>query len=284
MELEVLFDKATWTLTYVVYDESTKDAVIIDPVLDYDQPSSTLSTDSMEKLCDFLQSKDLIPHYILETHAHADHVSSSHQLKQRYPQLKVAIGSGICEVQEVFAEHFNLQDVKTDGSQFDQLLREGEAVQAGSIRIEVLETPGHTPACCSFLIEDRLFCGDAMFMPDSGTGRCDFPRGSATQLYSSIHDKLYKLPDSTRVYTGHDYQPGGRELVYETTIGDQKKSNIHLKESTTLQEFVDFREGRDRTLNAPRLLLQSIQLNIRAGRLPEVESNGTSYIKLPVSI
>jgi len=175
MELEVLFDKATRTLTYVVYDESTKDAVIIDPVLDYDQASSTLSTSSMEKLCEFLQSKNLNPHYVLETHAHADHVSSSHQLKQRYPQLKVAIGSGICEVQGVFAEHFNLEDVETDGSQFDQLLRQGETIQAGSIRVEVLETPGHTPACCSFLIEDRLFCGDAMFMPDSAQDVVTFP-------------------------------------------------------------------------------------------------------------
>lgn len=277
------FDKATWTLTYVVFDQSTKDAVVIDPVWDYDQAASTLATDSIEKVLSFVNEHQLKVHYILETHAHADHVTGAQALRKKIPGARIGIGANIREVQSVFKKVFNLQsDFKTDGSQFDVLLEEGKSLHAGSLEVETIYTPGHTPACSSYLIGNTVFTGDALFMPDYGTGRCDFPAGSADHLYTSVHEKLYKLPEETRVFTCHDYQPNGRPLKFESTIGEQKRLNIQLSEKTTRQEFVEYRNSKDVGLAAPRLLLPSIQVNINAGHLPDPEGNNSRYLKIPV--
>lgn len=277
------FDKATWTLTFVVYDEITKDAIILDPVWDYDPAASKMSTHSADEVLQFVQSKNLNVHYILETHAHADHVSGSQILKKHLPNAKVGIGAKITEVQKVFKGVFNLDPAfKTDGSQFDVLLEEGKEVHAGSLKIDTIYTPGHTPACASYVIGDAVFTGDALFMPDYGTGRCDFPAGSADDLYTSVYEKLYKLPDHYRVFVGHDYMPGGRPVAFESTIGEEKAKNIQLKVETTREQFVEFRNKRDKSLAAPRLLLPSVQLNIDAGKLPEADTNGTRYLKIPV--
>jgi glyoxylase-like metal-dependent hydrolase (beta-lactamase superfamily II) len=277
------FDRATWTLTYVVWDEKTNDAVIIDPVWDYDPAASKLSNESAEQVLDFVKSKNLNVHYILETHAHADHVSGSQVLKKHLPQAKVGIGARITDVQKVFKNVFNLSsDFKTDGSQFDLLLEEGKPLDAGTLKIDTMFTPGHTPACGTYIIGDAVFTGDALFMPDYGTGRCDFPAGSADALYTSVHEKIYTLPEHYRVFTGHDYMPHGRQLKYESTIGEEKKQNIQLNIETTREKFVEQRTKRDKTLAAPRLLLPSVQLNIDAGRLPKAEENGTPYLKIPL--
>ncbi|MCR9204426.1 MAG: MBL fold metallo-hydrolase [Halobacteriovoraceae bacterium] len=280
--LQSFFDKDTYTLTYVIYDENSKDAVIIDPVLDYEPGASKISDKSILKVQEFIKSNALNVHYILETHAHADHLTGAAELKKRIPNVKVAIGKNITKVQELFCGAFNLKDFSADGSQFDVLLEENDSLNAGTIEVKTIFTPGHTPACASFLIGDMVFTGDALFMPDSGTGRCDFPAGSSKDLYHSIHQKLYSLPDQTKVFTGHDYQPDGRDLRYESTIGESKSLNIQLKSSTTEAEFIEFRTKRDSLLPAPRLLLPSIQVNINAGKLPKEENNGTRYLKIPI--
>jgi glyoxylase-like metal-dependent hydrolase (beta-lactamase superfamily II) len=276
------FDKDTWTLTYVVYDSQSRDAVVIDPVWDYDPAASKMSTQSADEVIEFVEKQGLKVHYILETHAHADHVSGSQILKAQWPSAKVAIGAQIKAVQEVFKGVFNLKNLKTDGSQFDLLIDEGQEISAGTLNIDTIYTPGHTPACATYVIGDAVFTGDALFMPDYGTGRCDFPAGSADDLYTSVHDKLYTLPDTHRVFVGHDYMPNGRELKFETTIGEEKQSNIQLKQETSREEFVRFRTERDKTLAAPRLLLPSVQVNIDAGHLPQPEDNETSYLKIPI--
>jgi glyoxylase-like metal-dependent hydrolase (beta-lactamase superfamily II) len=282
--LKTFFDEDTHTLTYVVYDENSKDAVIIDPVLDYNPAASKVSDISIKKVEEFVGSEGLNVRYILETHAHADHLTGAAELKKRIPSAKIGIGKNITIVQDLFSEVFNLKDFNTNGVQFDVLLNEEETLKAGTIEIKTIFTPGHTPACSSYLVGEMVFTGDALFMPDFGTGRCDFPSGSAKDLYHSIHEKLYKLPDETRFFTGHDYQPNGRELRYESTIGESKSSNIQLKESTSESEFVEFRTKRDATLPAPRLLLPSIQVNIDAGHLPQEDDNGTRYLRIPVRI
>jgi glyoxylase-like metal-dependent hydrolase (beta-lactamase superfamily II) len=223
-------------------------------------------------------------HLIMETHAHADHISGAQVLKQAFPKAPVVIGNRIRDVQKQFGALYNLQTpFAPDGHQFDALLDDQQEIHAGSLAIKVLFTPGHTPACASYCIGDTVFTGDALFMPDFGTGRCDFPLGSAADLFDSVQ-KLYKLADSTRTFTGHDYQPGGRALAYESTIGEHKKSNIHIKASTTKDEFVAFRTKRDATLAVPRLLLPSVQVNICAGHLPPPESNNTRFLKSPITI
>lgn len=277
------FDKATWTLTYVVHDADTKDAVIIDPVWDYDPAASKMSTHSADAVLDYVKRNSLKVHYILETHAHADHVSGSQILKKHIPGAKVGIGAKITDVQKVFKNVFNLdQDFPTDGSQFDLLLEEEKTLKAGSLTIETIYTPGHTPACASYVIADNVFTGDALFMPDYGTGRCDFPAGSADALYTSVHEKLYKLPDHYKVFVGHDYLPNGRELRFESTIGEEKEHNVQLRAATNREQFVEFRNSRDQKLAAPRLLLPSVQVNIAAGNLPKAEDNGTRYLKVPL--
>ncbi|MFO0548776.1 MAG: MBL fold metallo-hydrolase [Polyangiaceae bacterium] len=283
MQIKAFYDAATYTLTFVVYDERTRDAVVIDPVLDYDALGATTATKSVEEVAAFIRGSELKLHYVLETHAHADHLSASQWLKKRFG-AKVAIGAAIRVVQETFKGVFDLgQSFKTDGSQFDQLLEDGQVLRAGALAIEVISTPGHTPACLTFKIEDAIFTGDALFMDDYGTGRCDFPRGSASDLYDSIQ-KLYKLPDATRVFVGHDYQPGGRPLAYETTIQKSKEANIQLRASTDKESFVNARQTRDATLTPPRLLFPSVQVNINAGRLPKPHDNGMRYLVIPLNM
>ncbi|MCB0272026.1 MAG: MBL fold metallo-hydrolase [Bdellovibrionales bacterium] len=280
-KVQTFFDKDTWTLTYVVYDLETKDAIVIDPVLNYEPNGSTYWYDAVEEVLSFISKEGLHLHYSIDTHAHADHITGTEEIKNRLPHVQSVIGKSITIVQDVFKGVFHLADLKTDASQFDVLLEDGQTLQAGSITMKAIHTPGHTPTCTSYLIDDMVFTGDALFMPDFGTGRCDFPKGSASDLYTSVHEKLYQLPDTTRVFVGHDYQPGGRKLQWETTIGDSKKNNIHLKASTSKEEFITFRQERDKTLSAPRLLLPSIQVNINAGKHPSKESNGMMYLKMP---
>ncbi len=275
MKLQAFYHAPTFTLTYVVWDEASKDAVVIDPVLDYDPLASVTQEASTDALCAFLEQRGLALRWVLETHAHADHLSSAPLLKAR-TGAQIAIGARITEVQSTFKDVFALDErFATDGRQFDRLLEDGEALQVGGLRVEVIATPGHTPACVSYKIEDAVFTGDALFMDDYGTGRCDFPAGSAKSLYDSVHERLYALDDNTRVFVGHDYQPGGRALAYETTIGRSKAKNPHIRAETTEAEFVRFREARDASLSPPRLLYQSVQVNIDAGRLPD-------FLKLPL--
>lgn len=283
MKIEAFYDPTTCTLTYVVYDPQSRDAVVIDPVLDYDPLSSATGTTSLEALESFLRERELRLHDVLETHAHADHLSGSQYLKRRF-DAKVGIGARIRDVQKVFADIFDLGPTfAIDGSQFDRLFEDGERVTAGTLAFEVLATPGHTPACVTYAFGDAVFTGDALFIEDYGTGRCDFPSGSADALYGSVHERLYALPDATRVFVGHDYQPNGRALRYQTTIGHSKQANIQLRASTTREEFVRKRTERDAQLAAPRLLYPSVQINIDAGRLPKPHANGRRYLAVPLN-
>ena len=284
MEVKAFFDEATFTLTFVVWDEETKDAVAIDSVLNYDPLSSITSTESLDELSDFVRQNGLRVHYALETHAHADHLSGAQMLKKRF-DAKTAISENITAVQEVFKGVFDLgDDFATDGSQFDELIAHGDTLHAGSLEVKAIATPGHTPACLTYQIGDALFTGDALFMDDYGTGRCDFPKGSATDLYESIKVRLYSLPDDLRVFPGHDYMPNGRPVAWETTIGKSKTKNPHLRAETALEEFVGLREARDKELDAPRLLFQSVQFNINGGQFAEPGSTGIRYFKMPVNM
>lgn len=284
MEIRHFYDPRTYTLTFVVFDPKTKDAVVIDPVLDYDPLAALTFTESVEQVAGFIQQQGLKLRWVLETHAHADHISASQYLKRRF-DAGIAIGTRITEVQQTFKAIFDLpESFATDGRQFDRLLQDGEILKAGSLSVEVIATPGHTPACVTFKIDDAIFTGDALFMEDYGTGRCDFPRGSAADLYDSIQGKLYKLPDATRVFVGHDYQPNGRELAFESTIGLEKEKNIQLRAGTTKEEFVGFRQARDATLQPPRLLFPSVQINVDAGRMPAPHANGKRYLVVPLNL
>jgi len=254
------------------------------PVLDFAQAGAQTSTGSVERVAAVISERGLRLRYVLETHAHADHLSASQFLRRRF-DARVAISERIREVQETFKDIFDLPaEVVVDGSQFDHLLRDGEILQAGSLSLEIIATPGHTPACLSYRIGDALFTGDALFIEDQGTGRCDFPRGSADALYQSVHERLYALPDATRVFVGHDYQPNGRPLRWETTLGAEKLHNVQLKASTTQAEYVRLRTARDATLEAPRLLFPSVQVNLDAGRLPRPHSNGRRYLSIPLNL
>lgn len=284
MKIQEFYDPQTYTLTFVVWDEATHDAVVIDPVLDYEPGASQTTTKSADAVTRFVEREALNLRYVLETHAHADHLSGSQILKARHG-AKVAIGARITEVQETFKGIFDLgPEFRTDGSQFDRLLADGEVLDAGSLAVKVIATPGHTPACVSFLIGDAVFTGDALFIEDYGTGRCDFPRGSAEELFTSVHEKLYALPDATRVFVGHDYQPNQRPLRFETTIGASKRANVQLKAETAKDDYVRFRRARDATLAAPRLLLPSVQVNVNAGLLPKERANGRRYLHVPVNL
>jgi glyoxylase-like metal-dependent hydrolase (beta-lactamase superfamily II) len=281
MNVRHFFDPQTFTLTYVAHDERSRDAVIVDPVLDYEPGASKVSTASVDAVLEFVRGAGLKVHWVLETHAHADHLSAAQVLRRRL-DAKTAIGERITEVQRIFRDVFDLQELRTDGSQFDRLLRDGETFAAGSLRIEVLATPGHTPACLSYRIDDAVFTGDALFVEDYGTGRTDFPGGSADDLYASVHERLYALPDETRVFVGHDYLPNGRPLRFETTIGASKRANVHVRAETSRESFVALRRTRDATLAAPRLLLPSVQVNIAGGRMPKKHANGRRYLALPI--
>ncbi len=278
--IEASFDKATNTISYLVGDLEAGEAVIIDPVLDYDHNSGTVDTASVEAMLARARELNLKITWALETHAHADHLSGSPMIKA-LTGAKIGIGKFITKVQEIFRPMFNADDVKTDGSDFDRLLDEGDVIKVGRFDMEVLYTPGHTPADISYKIEDAVFVGDTMFMPDYGTARADFPGGDAEALYDSIQ-KLLALPDDTRLFMCHDYKaPGRDEYAWETTVAEQK-NNKHLKGGTTKEQFVAMRKERDAKLAAPRLLLPSIQVNIRAGRFPKAEANGVHYLLIPV--
>lgn len=281
MQIQAFFDPDTFTLTYAVFDPASGDAVVIDPVLDYDVLTSRTSTRSVERVATFLRERELRLHHVLETHAHADHLSGSQWLKQHFG-ARIAIGERIREVQDTFRDLLDLPELATDGRQFDRLLADGDVLACGTLAIETIATPGHTPACVTYRIGDALFTGDALFLHDYGTGRCDFPRGSAEALYDSIQ-RLYALPDATRVFPGHDYQPGGRAVAWETTIGRSKRENPQLRATTTRAEFVALRTARDRTLAPPRLLYPSVQVNIDAGRLPPPHASGRRYLTIPIS-
>lgn len=282
MKVQHFFDEATATLSYVVWDEDTRIAVLIDSVLDFDPKSGRTSTRSCQAIAGFLDERRLSLRCVLDTHAHADHLTAMPFFQERFG-ARTGIGAEIRQVQAIFRKIFNLGDAfRVDGSQFDVLLGEGDVLEVGPLRVEAFHTPGHTPACMSYRIGNALFVGDCLFMPDYGTARCDFPGGSAEMLYDSIQ-RLYALPDATRVFTGHDYRPGGRPLRFESTIGEQKRTNVQLSQDTARASFVAFRKTRDASLELPTLILPSIQVNIRAGRFPDPESNGVSYLKIPLN-
>ncbi|MFD0914811.1 MBL fold metallo-hydrolase [Pseudahrensia aquimaris] len=276
------YDPATHTVSYVVSDPATKAAIIIDPVLDYDSKSGRTSTKSADILLDYVRENSLTVERIIETHAHADHLSSAPYLKENLGG-EISIGTYIKTVQKVFGDIFNAgAGFLHDGSQFDHLFEDGDTFEVGNLKARVMHTPGHTPACCTFVVGDAAFVGDTLFMPDYGTARCDFPGGDAGTLYDSIQ-KIYALPDETRLFMCHDYQPGGREPAWETTVAEEKASNIHVKDSTTRSEFIAMREARDKTLDMPVLILPSIQVNMRAGNFPPEEDNHKTYLKIPVN-
>jgi glyoxylase-like metal-dependent hydrolase (beta-lactamase superfamily II) len=272
-------DSGTWS--YVVSDPAGDAAAIIDPVLDYDPKSGRTSHASAEQLIAHVRRQGLRLEWILETHAHADHLSAAPFLKRELGG-RIAIGAGIREVQATFKPIFNLEPgFATDGSQFDHLFADADAFALGGLTARVIATPGHTNDSVSYLIGDALFTGDSLFMPDGGTARCDFPGGDAGKLYRSIQ-RLYSLPDDTRVFVCHDYAPGGRPVACETSIGEQKRSNIHVRDGVQEMDYVKLRRARDATLAMPVLMLPSVQVNIRAGQLPPAESNGTRYLKIPL--
>lgn len=280
-EVRAFFDEPTNTASYLVSDPETRKAAVIDPVLDYDQSTGKASTKSADAILKAAEDAGLTIEWVLETHAHADHLSAAPYVKLK-TGAQVAIGEHIREVQKIFRPVFNATDVSGDGSEFDRLLAEGEHFQIGALDVSVLHTPGHTPACVSYVIGDAVFVGDTLFMPDYGTARADFPGGDARTLYRSIQ-KLLALPPETRLFVCHDYKPEGRDdYAWETTIGEERK-NKHIAGASE-DDFVAMRESRDAGLAAPLLLLPSIQTNIRAGRLPPTEANGVSYIKIPVKL
>ncbi|HMM76608.1 MAG TPA: MBL fold metallo-hydrolase [Gammaproteobacteria bacterium] len=281
-QVKHFFDKATWTLSYVVYDAPGGTAAIIDSVLDYDPKSGRTKTDSAEQVLAFVRAQDLDVAWILETHAHADHMSASQYLREQLGG-QIGIGVQITRVQETFKQIFNLEPaLATDGSQFDRLFADGERFAIGRLTGEVLAVPGHTPACVAYRIGDALFVGDTMFMPDVGTARCDFPGGDARTLYKSIR-RLLDYPADTRIFVCHDYPPAGREVQCQTTVAAEREANIHVHDGVAEEAFVDMRTKRDATLEMPTLILPAIQINIRAGAFPPPEDNGTRYLKIPLN-
>jgi glyoxylase-like metal-dependent hydrolase (beta-lactamase superfamily II) len=276
-----IFDKATWTVTYIVHSGVGSACAIIDSVLDYDPKSGRTSTTSADKVVAYVQANQLQVAWILETHAHADHVSAAPYLKKHLGG-KTAIGTRITQVQKVFKGIFNLEtSFKEDGSQFDQLLDSDEEFKVGELIGKVLFVPGHTPACVAYQFGDAVFVGDTLFMPDVGTARCDFPGGDAQALYASTR-KILSLPPETRLFMCHDYPPNDRAVAFETTVAEQRAKNIHVHDGITEAQFVEMRTKRDATLDMPVLILPAVQINIRAGELPPKESNGVSYLKIPL--
>lgn len=275
------FDEATHTVSYVVWDPATRRAAIIDPVLDYDHRTGRVSHRSADDLLGFAAGQGLSVDWVLETHAHADHLSAAPYLKEK-TGAPIGIGARITEVQRTFAPVFGLEDVSGDGREFDRLFRDGETIAIGGLQVQVMHTPGHTPACVSYRIGEAVFVGDTLFMPDYGTARADFPGGDARTLYRSIH-RLLALPDATRLYLCHDYKAPGRDhFAWETTVGEEKTRNIHVGSGVDEASFVAMREARDATLAAPVLLLPSLQVNIRAGRLPDPDRDGRRFLRIPL--
>jgi len=277
-----IFDKATWTVTYVVHQGPGSACAIIDSVLDYDPKSGRTSHASADQVIDYVRTHELRTEWILETHAHADHLSAAAYL-QGHLSGKTAIGDHITAVQEVFKGVFNLEPTfACDGSQFDHLFADGEVIEVGAMRGQTLFVPGHTPACVAYRFGDAVFVGDTMFMPDVGSARCDFPGGNAHQLYASIQ-KILSLPPQTRLFMCHDYPPTGREIAFETTVAAQRAHNIHTHEGISEDQFVAMRTSRDATLAMPVLLLPAVQVNIRAGQFPPAQDNGVRYLKIPLN-
>ena len=276
------FDPATWTVTYVVWDKANRHAAVIDPVLDYDFKSGHTHTESAERVLAFLQDNRLQVDWILETHAHADHLSGAHFLKERIGG-RIAIGEHIREVQAVFSKLFNFErGFLPDGRQFDHLFKDGETFMIGGIEATALLVPGHTPADMAYRVEGAVFVGDTLFMPDVGTARADFPGGDAHQLYRSIH-RILQLPPDTVIYVCHDYPPPSREPQWQTTVAAQRANNIHVKDGIGEEEFVAMRSARDATLDMPTLILPAIQVNVRAGEMPPPEANGIAYLRIPIN-
>jgi glyoxylase-like metal-dependent hydrolase (beta-lactamase superfamily II) len=283
MQVQHFFDPRTSSLTYVVHDPATRDAVVIDPVTDYDPKSGRVGHESAEKVAVWLRENDLRLHFALDTHPHADHLTALPWFREHFG-ARTGISSGITRIQETWREVFHLgPDFPVDGRQFDVLLREGQPMEAGSLRIDPLLTEGHTPASMTFAIGDALFVGDLLFMPDAGTARCDFPGGSAATMYQAVHSLYRRFPDSTRVFTLHDYQPGGRALAFQSTLGEQRRENIHIHEGITQEQFVELRARLEQGKELPTLLFPSVQVNIAGGALPPPESNGVSYLKIPLN-
>ena len=280
--VKAFFDPQTWTYTYVVYESKGSACIVIDSVLNYDPKSGRTKTGSADEVIAFIKENRLQLDWILETHAHADHLTAAPYIQEKLGG-KIAIGDHITTVQGVFKGVFNLDDVAVDGSQFDALIKEGESIRFGNLSFKALYVPGHTPACMAYEIGDSIFVGDTLFMPDVGTARCDFPGGSASNLYRSIQSIL-KYPPSTKLYMCHDYPPNGRPPAYQSTVADQKKSNIHVHDGVTEEQFVAMRNKRDAGLEMPVLILPSIQVNIRAGHMPKPEGNGTAYLKIPLNV
>ena len=277
------FDPETWTVTYVVYDQPGSKCAIIDSVLDYDPKSGRTSTRSADQVIAFIRQNDLKVAWILETHAHADHLTAAPYLKEKLGG-QVAIGENIRTVQQVFKGIFNLEpEFAVDGSQFDHLFADGETFKIGALEAEVMYLPGHTPACVGYKIGDAVFVGDTIAMPDVGTARCDFPGGDATVLYQSIR-KLLNLPPQTRLFMCHDYPPDGRDVCVETTVADERARNIHVHDGVDEQAYVQMRTARDQGLAMPVLILPAVQINIRAGQLPPAEDNGITYLKIPLNV
>jgi len=282
-EIQPFFDEATKTVTYLVWDAATREGAVIDPVLDFDVPSGEVDTRSADKVLQAAKSQGLRLAWLLETHAHADHLSGAPYIKAR-TGAKIGIGERIRDVQKIFRPIFNATDIKPDGRDFDRLIADGDRIALGGHSIEAIHTPGHTPADMSYRIGDSVFIGDTMFMPDYGTARADFPGGDARELYRSIR-RLLRLPPRTRLFMCHDYMAPGRDrYAWETTVEAQRKHNVHIKDGVSEDDFVAMREARDAGLSTPALLMPSIQVNIRAGRFPPAEANGVRYMMIPVKI
>lgn len=281
--VQAFFDPTTSTVTYLVSDPATRAAAIVDPVLDYEPRAAKISTRSADRVIEAVRAQELSLRYVLETHAHADHLSAADYIR-RQTAAKVVIGEHIGEVQQHFRDVFGADDVVPDGRAFDRLVADGDALPLGEHSIGVIYTPGHTVACVTYVVGDIAFVGDTLFMPDYGTARADFPGGDAATLYRSIR-RILDLPTETRILVGHDYLPDGREtFAWEATVAEQRARNIHIHEGVSLQEFVDRRRTRDASLAPPQLILPSLQVNIRAGALPPPDPNGRIYLRLPVSV
>lgn len=282
-QIQGFFDPDTFTVTHVVADMATSFAAIVDSVLDFDPASGRTTTRSADQVIEFIEKNKLHVHWILETHAHADHLSAAPYLKEKLGG-KIGIGAEILHVQKTFKHIFNAQDISEDGREFDVLFRGGDTFEIGSLRVEVIHTPGHTPACVTYLVEGMdAFVGDTLFMPDYGTARCDFPGGDAKILFNSIK-RLLSLSPETRLHLCHDYPPETREAQWVTTVAEQRANNIHVHDGVTEEAFISMRQARDKTLAMPRLLLPSVQVNVRGGHFPKAEENSVSYLKIPLNV
>ncbi|WP_424832951.1 MBL fold metallo-hydrolase [Ruegeria sp.] len=282
-KVKAFFDPDTFTVSYLVQDPEGSSCAIIDSVLDFDHASGRTNTASADQIIADVRDNDLKVEWILESHVHADHLSAAPYLQQHLGG-RVGIGENIVVIQDTFGKIFNEgTEFQRDGSQFDALFSEGDSFHIGQLRGDVLHTPGHTPACMTYVIGDAAFVGDTLFMPDFGTARCDFPGGSSADLYASIQ-KILSLPDETRIFVGHDYKaPGRDEFAWETTVGEQKELNVHIGQGRSIEEFVEMRDARDATLGMPRLILPSLQVNMRAGQMPPADEKGDVFLKLPVN-